>query len=272
MTRAVPPLFENDLISIIASDWSLSAHRDLGAEFHFSGVHRTALAMAHIKHFLRQISTGSAPAFRALIMGPPGGGKGTISERLTKDFKISVLGSGDMIRSQIRNKTPIGLEAAALVNNGQLVPDEVMMQLVFKELESFGGKSLLLDGFPRTVVQAKNLDAQFPVDFVLNIDVPFDTIVDRLKDRLYHLPSGRIYNAAFNPPKVPGVDDVTGEKLATRDDDKPEVVRARLQRYLEATAPLIDYYKAKGVLAAFTGTETNKIYPLVHKYVSTRCA
>lgn len=221
----------------------------------------------------RRIATGPPrKGLLALIIGPPGGGKGTISERIVKEFKISTLGSGDMIRAQIRQQTELGKQVEALVNAGQLVPDEVMTQLVLQELQSRGHGSLLLDGYPRTLAQARSLDAQHPVSFVLNIDVPFDTIVDRLKDRMYHLPSGRIYNKLFNPPREPGVDDVTGEKLVARDDDKPEVVRARLNRYLESTAPLIDYYRSRGILQTFSGTETNKIYPLVRDFFKSQCS
>ena len=123
-------------------------------------------------------------------------------------------------------------------------------------------------GFPRSLEQAALLDGCQRIDFVLHIDVPFDTIVERLAARLCHMPSGRIYNLHYNPPKVAGLDDETGEPLDVREDDKPETIRARLQLYEDETKPLLDHYDAKGLLKTFTGTESDVIYPMVADYMS----
>jgi adenylate kinase len=203
---------------------------------------------------------------QALIMGPPGGGKGTLSKRISAHFGYAVPSTGDLIRNQIQNETEMGLQFKALVNAGKLVPAEVVMGLVESELAAQGGK-WMLDGFPRSTEQALLLDNAFNIDFVINIDVPQDIIVERLTARWCHMPSGRIYHTEFNPPKVAGLDDETGEPLEQRDDDKPETILARLALYEEETRPLIAHYEAKGVLRTFTGTESDVIYPAIHDYM-----
>eukprot|EP00041_Stephanoeca_diplocostata_P009044 m.137568 g.137568 ORF g.137568 m.137568 type:complete len:207 (+) comp17583_c0_seq23:101-721(+) len=138
----------------------------------------------------------------ALIIGPPGGGKGTLSKRIVNNFGFEALSSGDMIRNQIRQQTEIGNKFAALVNDGKLVPSDVIMQLVSTELEQRQDTNWMLDGFPRAIDQAHMLQEKYPIDFVIHIDVPVDVIVGRLSARWCHLPSGRIYNTDYNPPKV----------------------------------------------------------------------
>ncbi|XP_071396886.1 GTP:AMP phosphotransferase AK3, mitochondrial isoform X2 [Centroberyx affinis] len=165
--------------------------------------------------------------FRAVIMGPPGSGKGTVSARITKTFGLKHISSGDLLRGNIKAKT----------------------------------------GFPRTVSQAESLDEVYTVDTVINLDVPFQTIKQRLTSRWTHLPSGRVYNIDFNPPKVAGLDDVTGEPLAQRDDDTPYTVTRRLKAYETQTEPVLEYYRSKGVLETFSGTETNKIWPHVQAFL-----
>lgn len=208
--------------------------------------------------------------FRAVVMGPPGSGKGTVSERITKSFQLKHLSSGDLLRSNIEAKTELGLLMKACIDQGQLVPDDVIARLILKDLRGMNQTSWLLDGFPRTVAQAEALDGFCSVDTVINLDVPFHTIKQRLTSRWVHLPSGRVYNVDFNPPKTAGVDDVTGEPLVQRDDDTPETVTRRLKAYENQTQPVLEYYRSKGVLKTFTGTETNKIWPHVHSYLSTR--
>eukprot|EP01137_Pigoraptor_chileana_P008203 Opistho-2@54711 len=209
------------------------------------------------------------PALRIMIMGPPGGGKGTISSRIVRDFGVTHLSSGDALRNQILSKTSLGLEADKHMKAGNLVPDDLMINLMLNELARNEGKSWLLDGFPRTVKQAERLNETFPLDIAINLDVPFDEIVERIKHRKVHLPSGRVYHDLFNPPKVTGIDDVTGEALVVRDDDKPESVMRRLQRYADSTQPLVDYYKSKRILYSFAGRESDVIYPQVQRFFTT---
>jgi len=207
--------------------------------------------------------------FRAVIMGPPGSGKGTVSDRITKSFGLKHLSSGDILRANIQAKTELGLLLKACIDQGQLVPDDVISRLILSNLRNIN-TSWLLDGFPRTVTQAEALDDHYSVDVVINLNVPFSTIQDRLTSRWVHLGSGRVYNTHFNPPAVQGVDDITGEALTQRDDDKPDTVARRLKAYEHQTQPVLEYYRSKGVLATFTGTETNKIWPHVLNFLSSR--
>ncbi|KAM9735497.1 GTP:AMP phosphotransferase AK3, mitochondrial [Menidia menidia] len=204
---------------------------------------------------------------RAVIMGPPGSGKGTVSARITKSFELKHLSSGDILRSNINAKTELGLLMKSCLDQGQLVPDAVMSRLILNDLRTIDSSSWLLDGYPRTVPQAEALDHAYTVDTVINLDVPFQTIKERLTSRWTHIPSGRVYNTDFNPPKVPGLDDVTGEPLVQRDDDRPDTVTRRLKSYETQTEPVLEYYRSKGVLETFTGTETNKIWPHVEAFL-----
>ncbi|KAM4709406.1 GTP:AMP phosphotransferase AK3, mitochondrial [Discoglossus pictus] len=208
--------------------------------------------------------------FRAVIMGPPGSGKGTISERIVKNFALKHLSSGDVLRLNIQKKTEIGVLVKSYIDQGQLVPDEVMTKLILQDLNNIGKTSWLLDGFPRTVVQAEALSKAQQIDTVIDLNVPFQTIQDRLTARWIHPGSGKVYNTEFNPPKVPGIDDVTGEPLIQREDDKPETVTKRLKAYEAMTRPVLDYYRNKGVLETFSGTETNKIWPHVEAFLRTK--
>uniref|UniRef100_A0A3Q1GG53 GTP:AMP phosphotransferase AK3, mitochondrial n=1 Tax=Acanthochromis polyacanthus TaxID=80966 RepID=A0A3Q1GG53_9TELE len=210
---------------------------------------------------------GAARVVRAVIMGPPGSGKGTVSARVIKSFGLKHLSSGDILRANINAKTELGLLMKSCIDQGQLVPDDVMSRLILNELRTIERRSWLLDGFPRTVSQAEALDDAYTVDTVINLNVPFQTIRERLTSRWTHLPSGRVYNTDFNPPKVAGLDDETGEPLIQRDDDKPETVIRRLKSYETQTEPVLEYYRSKGVLESFTGTETNKIWPHVEAFL-----
>ena len=152
---------------------------------------------------------------------------------------------------------------------GQLVPDTLMIDLLMDDAAAYidQGRSLLLDGFPRTVAQARALDQVVHVSGVINLDVPTEVIVARIADRWIHPASGRVYSYAYRPPREPGRDDVTGEPLVQRDDDRPESVRTRLQAYDQVTAPLVDYYTQRGVLQTFTGTMSDVIYPNVQRWL-----
>ncbi|XP_021458791.1 GTP:AMP phosphotransferase AK3, mitochondrial isoform X1 [Oncorhynchus mykiss] len=208
--------------------------------------------------------------FRAVIMGPPGSGKGTVSGRIVKSFGLMHLSSGDLLRANIKAKTELGLLMKSCIDQGQLVPDDVISRLILTEMRNIDQSSWLLDGFPRTVSQAESLDNVCSVDTVINLDVPYQTIKQRLTSRWLHLPSGRVYNIDFNPPKIAGLDDVTGEPLIQRDDDTPETVTRRLKAYENQTRPVLEYYRSKGVLETFSGTETNKIWPHIQALLSKK--
>eukprot|EP00614_Pseudopedinella_elastica_P006738 CAMPEP_0172590722 /NCGR_PEP_ID=MMETSP1068-20121228/9351_1 /TAXON_ID=35684 /ORGANISM="Pseudopedinella elastica, Strain CCMP716" /LENGTH=217 /DNA_ID=CAMNT_0013386785 /DNA_START=125 /DNA_END=778 /DNA_ORIENTATION=- len=201
-------------------------------------------------------------------MGPPGGGKGTISKKILKDFSFTHLSTGDVLRANVRAGTEIGKEAETYMKAGSLVPDDVMVRLVLAEVENCSSAaSILLDGFPRTVPQAIELDKHISVDLALNLNIPTEVIVERISNRWIHPGSSRVYAYDYNPPKIEGFDDETGEPLVQRDDDKPEAVRTRLLTYEKETAPLIAYYQAEGVLTSFSGTESDVIYPIVKAHL-----
>ncbi|XP_034175475.1 adenylate kinase 3 isoform X1 [Osmia lignaria lignaria] len=204
-----------------------------------------------------------AAAFRAVIMGAPASGKGTMSARIVKHFNVAHISSGDKLRLHMNSNTELGKAVSSYVKSGKFVPDDVMISMIDKELESVGQENWLLDGFPRTLEQAEKLQKKHPVNLVLYLDVPNEVILNRVKNRWVHLPSGRVYNVGFNSPKVPGKDDVTGEPLSKREDDKVEIVQERLERYSEATKPLLTYYGNLGVLRNFRGNTTDEMWPHV---------
>jgi nucleoside-triphosphate--adenylate kinase len=188
-------------------------------------------------------------------MGPPGGGKGTLSKKIIKDFNFHHISTGDMLRAQVRAGTDLGKEAKGYMDSGGLVPDKLIIDMVLAEVKQAAADRVLLDGFPRTAAQAETLGANMKVDMALNLAVPNEEIVKRASGRWIHAASGRTYAYDYNPPKVEGKDDETGEPLIQRDDDKPESVRKRLQGYDEQTKPLLDFYRKQGVLAEFDGSD-----------------
>jgi len=205
-----------------------------------------------------------------LILGKPGGGKGTISGKILKDFpKFHHLSTGDILRQHVRQGTKLGKEAKSYMDKGELVPDELMIGLVMDDAGPYmeEGRSLLLDGFPRTLAQAKSLHDVVHIDVVVNLDIPTETIVNRIADRWIHPASGRIYSYSYKPPKREGFDDETGEPLVQRPDDKPENVRTRLEAYDAVTAPLVEHYEQLGVLKTFRGTQSDVIYPEVKSWL-----
>ncbi|XP_058819955.1 GTP:AMP phosphotransferase AK3, mitochondrial [Topomyia yanbarensis] len=208
--------------------------------------------------------------FRAVLMGAPGSGKGTVSARIVKTFNMKYISSGDMLRSNIEQKTDLGNIADQYIRDGKLVPDIYVTKCILSELEKLKSKSWLLDGFPRTLDQADELLHTEPIDTVINLDVPFDVIIDRLRSRWVHLPSGRVYNIGFNDPKVPGKDDVTGEPLIQRPDDNPVAVQKRLEIYEACTKPLNTYFKQRGILVTFSGKTTDEIWPNVKKFLEEK--
>uniref|UniRef100_A0A182IXK3 GTP:AMP phosphotransferase, mitochondrial n=1 Tax=Anopheles atroparvus TaxID=41427 RepID=A0A182IXK3_ANOAO len=205
--------------------------------------------------------------FRAIIMGAPGSGKGTVSGRIVKSFGLKHISSGDLLRSNIENRTELGQIADKYIREGKLVPDIYITKCILSELEQIKTHSWLLDGFPRTRDQADDLWHQERIDSVINLEVPFEVIIERIQSRWVHLPSGRVYNVGFNDPKVPGRDDVTGEPLSQRPDDNPVAVRKRLEVYDACTRPINEYFEKKGVLKTFKGSTTDEIWPHVKQYL-----
>ena len=183
---------------------------------------------------------------RLILLGPPGAGKGTQAGFITAAYGIPQISTGDMLRAAIKAGTPLGLEAKQVMDAGRLVSDEIIVGLVLDRLKAPDcANGYLFDGFPRTIPQAEAMKQEgVPIDVVLEIDVPDSAIVERMGGRRVHVASGRTYHVRFNPPKVAGRDDVTGEELIQRDDDREATVRERLSVYHAQTQPLVAWYQA----------------------------
>lgn len=207
---------------------------------------------------------------RAVIMGSPGSGKHTLSLRISRHFELKKLSSGKLLRDNILRGTKTGVLARPFMKQGELIPDDIMTPLILQELKNLAPYSWLLCGFPRTLPQAEALERVYQTHLVLHLNVPFEAIMQRLSARWVHPASGRVYNLEFNPPKVVGVDDLTGEALVKREDDTPEILIKRLKAYEEQTKPVLEYYQEKGVLETFSGTETNKLWPCIHACLQTK--
>ena len=184
-----------------------------------------------------------------IFLGPPGAGKGTIAAIVKDAYKIPHISTGDLIRANIKNETELGKMVKEILASGNLVPDEVTIKMVENRLSESDAKSgYILDGFPRTIAQADALSQMSEVDHVINFVIDRETILKRLSGRRVCKSTGRTYHILYNPPKVEGIDDETGEPLIQRDDDKEEAILNRLDVYEKSTAPLINYYKEKGLL------------------------
>ena len=181
---------------------------------------------------------------RVILLGGPGAGKGTQAAFITKRYGIPQISTGDMLRAAIKQGTELGRAAKAIMDRGDLVSDDIIIGLVRDRIaQADCAKGFLFDGFPRTIPQAEAMKAQgVAIEHVVEVAVPDATIVERMSGRWSHTPSGRTYHTKFNPPKVAGRDDVTGEALTQRDDDKEETVRKRLDVYHRQTEPLVEYY------------------------------
>ncbi|MDD2728456.1 adenylate kinase [Malikia sp.] len=181
---------------------------------------------------------------RLILLGAPGAGKGTQANFICQKYGIPQISTGDMLRAAVKAGTPLGLEAKQVMDAGGLVSDELIINLVKDRIaQADCANGFLFDGFPRTIPQADAMKAAgVKLDYVLEIDVPFDAIIERMSGRRSHPASGRTYHVKFNPPKVEGVDDVTGEPLVQRADDQEETVKKRLDVYSAQTRPLVDYY------------------------------
>lgn len=208
---------------------------------------------------------------RLLLLGAPGAGKGTQTSKLLEHYTgLLPISSGDLLRREIQNNTEIGSYASGIIAKGGLLPDFVISGLIFNELKD---KSLLnskaswlLDGFPRTLPQAKLLTEDLTkkdanLNLVVELKVPEKVILERIENRWVHIPSGRIYNLQYNPPKQFGADDVTGEPLSKRPDDNAEVFQQRLNAYHETINPVKDFYKGLGILHAVEGETSDIIFP-----------
>ncbi len=197
---------------------------------------------------------------KIIMLGAPGAGKGTQAEKISEFYKIPHISTGDIFRENIKNKTELGKKASAYMEAGELVPDELTCDLVADRVQKDDCKDgFILDGFPRTVPQAEALDEiltkmSAKIDFAINVDVPDEHIVDRMKGRRACSECGKIYHTVTMPPKEESVCDVCHGNLIIRDDDKPETVKNRLTVYHEKTSPLIDFYGNKGILKTIDGT------------------
>lgn len=181
---------------------------------------------------------------KLILLGAPGAGKGTQAGYIKEKFGIPQISTGDMLRAAVKAGTPLGLEAKAIMDAGGLVRDDIIIGLVKERIaEPDCAKGFMFDGFPRTTPQAEAMrDAGVTIDYVVEIDVPDQNIIDRMSGRRVHLSSGRTYHVTYNPPKVEGKDDETGEALIQREDDKAETVMKRLAVYHEQTEVLVDFY------------------------------
>ena len=190
---------------------------------------------------------------RIILLGSPGSGKGTQAQFITEKYAIPQISTGDMLRAAVRDGTPMGVEAKKVMDAGALVSDDIILGLIKERIaQPDCANGFLLDGFPRTIAQAQGLEAMgVKIDHVIEINVVDEAIVERIAGRRVHSPSGRTYHVEYNPPKIEGVDDVTGEVLIQRDDDKEETVRKRLCIYHEQTKPLVGYYSAAEQPAKF---------------------
>ena len=204
---------------------------------------------------------------KILLIGPPGCGKGTQAKLIIDKYNLPQISTGDMLREHIKNETKLGKNAKSYMDKGELVPDLIILGMMESRLEKNDcNNGYILDGFPRTIPQAKGLDLLLKkldhiLDNVIIINVDDNIIVNRMSGRRVHLSSGRIYHIKFNPPKKENVDDITGEELIIRKDDKEETVRKRLKIYHDSTSPLIDYYNQKNKLKEINGNqEINSVF------------
>jgi len=245
-------------------------------------------------------------AARVILVGAPGVGKGTQTERMIKRYpQLSSISSGDLLRDNVRNRTPLGIQAESKMKAGRLIPDATVLRLILSELSTRGwvksgpvmpytlasnslsdpdtasndlfaeppllpqeyshsdspAASFILDGFPRNAAQAKQIDKFIPINLVVNIKTPVEIIIDRICNRWVHGPSGRIYNTTFNAPKIPGLDDATGEPLTRRDDDDPQVWQNRLEQFEKSSLPLLEHYDQRGILWTVQGNSSDEISP-----------
>ncbi|CAI0446369.1 unnamed protein product [Linum tenue] len=207
-------------------------------------------SMDLMTELLRRMKCASKPDKRLILIGPPGSGKGTQSPIIKDEFCLCHLATGDMLRAAVAAKTPLGVKAKEAMDKGQLVSDDLVVGIIDEAIKKPScQKGFILDGFPRTVVQAQKEKQGVKVDKVLNFAIDDAILEERITGRWIHPSSGRTYHTKFAPPKTPGVDDVTGEHLIQRKDDTAAVLKSRLDAFHKQTEPVISYYKQKGVVA-----------------------
>ena len=202
---------------------------------------------------------------RAVLLGPPGAGKGTQAVRLVEKYGVPQISTGDIFRANIKEQTPLGVEAKKYIDQGALVPDELTISMVEDRLSQDDCKNgYLLDGFPRTIAQAEKLDEMLAktgskIDAVIKVDVPAEVIMERVVNRRVCTSCGESYNVVSRPTKVEGVCDVCGKEVIQRDDDKPETVKQRLVTYEKNTKPLIDFYEKKGIVISADNSKSPEL-------------
>ncbi|CAL1704702.1 unnamed protein product [Somion occarium] len=246
----------------------------------FGRSHTAHKALPFSLHNVGTSSVGPASSgkfLRMLMFGKPGAGKGTLSTRLVRKYEILSLSTGDLLRQHIAEGTDVGQMAEKIVASGGLLPDEIMLKVVTSKLDHLHNKHWILDGFPRTLGQGRLLDDHLrqkatPLSLVVNLDVADEIILSRISDRWVHLPSGRVYNLSYNPPKVPGLDNETGEPLTKRPDDNPEVFGRRLKQFYATTSPLLSYFTSTGTtpLVTLTGKTSDEIWPQLDGLIRAR--
>jgi adenylate kinase len=224
-------------------------------------------------------SASPSPSSRQLnliLFGPPGAGKGTQAGRLTADFQLPYIATGDMLRGNVKDGTELGRKAQRYMDAGDLVPDDLILAMVAERLQDDDAQDgFILDGFPRTLEQAKALDRQLGdlrrrVTAALLIDVPDEEVIRRLSGRRMCVKNGHNYHIEFDPPKHEGVCDQDGSRLVQRDDDKPEVIENRLRVYHEQTEPLVDYYDDQGIMRRIDGTrEQSEVHDHIRAVIAT---
>ncbi|MFW5712123.1 MAG: adenylate kinase [Spirochaetia bacterium] len=206
-----------------------------------------------------------------IFLGPPGAGKGTIAARVKEHYEIPHISTGDLFRAHIQNQTDLGKQVKAILDSGELVPDELTIEMVRQRLqEGDTERGFILDGFPRTIPQAEALSDIARIDAVLNFELSKASIIKRLSGRRIAKQSGRVYHVHYNPPKVEGKCDETGETLIQREDDKAEAIENRLAVYERQTAPLIDHYSKKGALISIDAEPSaDKVFSQVKQKIDT---
>jgi adenylate kinase len=216
------------------------------------------------------------PELNLILFGPPGAGKGTQADRLRSDFQLPFISTGDMLRANVKQETDLGRQAQAYMDKGELVPDQLIVAMAAERLQQDDAQDgFILDGFPRTIEQAKALDKQLSelarrVTTALLIEVPDEEVIRRLSGRRVCVKSGHNYHVEFDPPKHEGVCDQDGSRLVQRDDDKPDVIRNRLLVYHDQTEPLVDYYDEQGLMRRIDGTrEATEVHGHIRAVIAT---